>query len=640
MRLSASAFFAIAVTASALIVPAFAQAQTPAISLSVNATDAPRRILHAQMSIPVQPGELTLVYPKWIPGEHGPTGPIVDFTGLKFTASGQPVKWTRDSVDMFAFHLTVPAGTTQLNATADFLATAGASGFSAGASTSANLMLLSWNELVLYPQGKNAADVTVQPSLTLPAGWKYGTALTTTGSTGNTQNFAPVSLEQLVDSPVLAGLYFKEIPLAPDATPKHFLDLAADGPEDLAIKPDMQAAFDNLVRETGALYKSRHYHDYHFLVTLSDEVAHFGLEHHQSSDDRVPEKTFLDDNLALLSADLLPHEFTHSWNGKYRRPAGLATPNYQEPMKGDLLWVYEGMTQYWGDVLSARSGIQSAEQYKGYLAASAANLNARPGRTWRDLQDTATAAQLLYEASPEYDNWRRGVDYYAEGELLWLDADTLIREKSKGKRSLNDFAAKFLAAGGDLAPDQAPKVLPYTFDDVVATLNQVEPYDWAKFLRDRLDSNAAPAPLDGITRGGYQLEYADAENEYERAAEIVGRGVNAWYSLGLKIGGDGSINDVLVGGPAAQAGFGPGMSIVAINNRKFSSDLLHQALHDSKTATTPMEFIVENTGYFKVLKIDYHGGEKYPQLVKVGDKPSSLDEILQPLAKPAKEKKK
>ena len=617
-------FFAFASTVSA-------QTQTQTITLAVNATDAPRRILHAEMTIPVQPGELTLVYPKWIPGEHGPTGPIVDFAGLKFSANGQPVKWQRDSVDMYAFHLTVPAGTTQLNAAADFLATAGASGFSAGASTSANLMLLSWNELVLYPQGKNAADVTIQPSLTLPSGWKDGTALMTTSTSGNTQTFAPVSLEQLVDSPVLAGLYFKEIALAPEVTPKHYLDLAADGPEDLAIKPDMQTAFDNLIRETGALYKSRHYNSYHFLVTLSDEVAHFGLEHHQSSDDRVPEKTFLDDNLALLSADLLPHEFTHSWNGKYRRPAGLATANYQEPMKGDLLWVYEGMTQYWGDVLAARAGIENAEQYKGYLAASAANLNLRPGRTWRDLQDTATAAQLLYEASPQYDNWRRSVDYYAEGELIWLDADTLIREKSKGKRSLNDFAAKFLSAGGNLQPGSAPKVLPYTFEDVVETLNQVQPYDWAGFLRERLDNNANHAPLDGITRGGYKLEFADAPNEYERAVEVIGRGINAWYSLGLKVGGDGAINDVLIDGPAAKAGFGPGMNIVAINGRKFTPEMLHLALHDSREATTPMEFIVDNTGYFKVLKIEYHDGEKYPQLVKDGDKSSSLDEILQPL---------
>jgi len=617
--------------------PTAVTAQT--ITLAVDATDAPRKILHAKMTIPVQPGALTLVYPQWIPGEHGPTGPIVDFAGLKFRGNGQDIPWERDKVDMYAFHLTVPDGVTTLEARADFLATAPASGFSAGASTSANLLLLSWNELVLYPTGKKSADVQIHPSLTLPAGWKYGTALTTTGLSGATANFAPVSLEMLVDSPVLAGQYFREIPLAEDVTPKHYLDIAADGPEDLAIKPDMLAAFNRLVRETGALYQSRHYHSYHFLVTLSDEVAHFGLEHHQSSDDRVDEKVFLDDNLALLSADLLPHEFTHSWNGKYRRPAGLATANYQEPMKGDLLWVYEGMTQYWGDVLAARSGIETPEQFKMYLAGSAANLDHRPGRTWRNLQDTATAAQLLYTTSGEWDNWRRSVDYYAEGELLWLDVDTMIRELSQGKRSLNDFAARFLSVGGNLAPDAVPTVLPYTFNDVVENLNAVQPNDWAAFLRERLDTHVDHAPLGGITRGGYKLEYTDQQNEYQRAAESVGHGISAWYSIGMRVGGDGSVSDVLYGGVANKAGFGPGMSIVAVNGRKYSAELLHLALRDGKTSTTPMEFIVENTGYFKVLKIDYHDGEKFPQLVRDGDKPASLDAILQPMVKEAKAEK-
>jgi predicted metalloprotease with PDZ domain len=588
------------------------------------------------MIIPVQPGPLTLVYPEWIPGEHGPTGPIVDFTGLKFAANGQPVRWVRDGVDMYAFHLTVPPGVTELDARADFLATAAPSGFSAGASTSANLLLLSWNELVLYPDGAKAADVQVKPSIILPANWKYGTALTTTTTSGGAIEFAPVSLEMLVDSPLLAGLYFREIPLAEDVTPKHYLDLAADGPEDINIRPEMIVAFSRLVRETGALYQSRHYNSYHFLVTLSDEVAHFGLEHHQSSDDRVPEKTFLDDNLALLSSDLLPHEFTHSWNGKYRRPAGLATPNYQKPMIGSMLWVYEGMTQYWGDVLAARTGIETPAQYKMYLAVSAAALDHRPGRTWRNLQDTATAAQLLYAAAPEWDNWRRNVDYYPEGELVWLDVDTTIRQMSGGKRSLNDFAARFLGLNGNTPPI----VVPYTFDELVDNLNAIQPNDWSTFLRDRLDTLSPHAPLDGITHGGYKITYTDQMNDYERASEIVGHNLNAWYSVGLRIGADGSIGDVLVEGLADKAGFGPGMTIVAVNNRRYSHDWMHEALRQSTSSTTPLEFIVENTGYFKVLKIDYHGGEQYPSLVRDDNTPDLLDEILQPLDKKDREEMK
>ena len=622
---------------AALVAPAVAgasaspaPAQSTRMALAVDATDSPRKFLRATETLSgVQPGELTLVYPRWIPGEHAPSGPIVNFSGLKISAAGKPVRWTRDSVDMFAFHITIPEGATEVQIEDDFLNTAGATGFASGASSSANLLVLNWNELVLYPQNVKPADVQVTPSLKLPAGWKFGTALTFVSSSGPTQTFAPVSLEMLVDSPVLTGLYFREIPLADDVTPKHYLDIAADGPEDLNIKLAMVSAFSNLVRETGALYKSRHYTSYHFLVTLSDEVAHFGLEHHQSSDDRVPEKTFLDDQLALLSSDLLPHEFTHSWNGKYRRPAGLATQNYQDPMKGDLLWVYEGLTQYLGDVLAARSGIFSPEQYRAYLATSAADLDLRPGRTWRDLQDTATSAQILYATDPGWDNWRRNVDYYAEGELIWLDVDTTIRMKSKGKRSLNDFCALFLGLNGTTPP----MVVPYTFDDVVSALNSVEPNDWAAFLRERLDSLAPHAPLDGITHGGYTLAYTPTQNEWQRAQEAEGRGANLWYSIGLRVGADGSVTDVLLGSPADAAGLGPGMNIIAINGRKFTTELMHGAVAATRDTDAPIEFIVENTGYFKTLEVKYRGGEKFPLLERDGKAPDLLDQILTPMVK-------
>ena len=336
--------------------------------------------------------------------------------------------------------------------------------------------------------GANASDVMVTPSAKIPQGWQYGTALTKTSGDSYDLKFETVSLEQLVDSPLLTGRYFREWPLAPEVTPKHYLDVAADGPEDLEIKPDLLAGFNNLVRETGALYKSRHYGSYHFLLTASDQVAHFGLEHHQSSDDRIPEKSFIDPSLSLLAGGLLPHEFTHSWNGKYRRPAGLATPNYQAPMKGDLLWVYEGLTEYLGDVLTARSGIWTPEQYRDALALSAATLDVRPGRTWRDLSDTAVSAQILIDASDGWDNWRRNVDYYPEGELIWLEADTIIRKQSGGKKSINDFCARFHGLGGDTAP----KVVPYTFEDIVENLNAVVPYDWADFLARAADDEAGP----------------------------------------------------------------------------------------------------------------------------------------------------
>ncbi|HEX4022956.1 MAG TPA: M61 family peptidase [Acidobacteriaceae bacterium] len=609
-------------------IPILAQSSKP-ITVSVDATDAYRKMLHANLTIPVQPGDLTLLYAKWIPGEHGPTGPIVNLAGLVIKANGQTLPWVRDSVNMYAFHIHVPAGVTTLDVHDDFLATASTAGFSSGASTSDNLAMVSWNEVMLYPQGKPAADIPVTPSVTLPEGWHYGTALTPTSTDGTTTHFGTVSLEQLIDSPLLSGRYFREIPLAPEITPKHYLDMAADGPEDLNIKPELVAAFSNLVRQTGVLYASRHYNSYHFLVTLSDQVAHFGLEHHQSSDDRVPEKTFINPDLSLLAGGLLPHEFTHSWNGKYRRPAGLLSPDYQTPMKGDLLWVYEGLTEYLGDVLTVRSGIWTDQQYRDEIARTASILDNRPGRTWRDLQDTATAAQTLYGSGYGWDNWRRSVDYYNEGELIWLEVDTTIRRLSHGQKSINDFTARFHGLGGNTPP----KVIPYTFNDIVSNLNAVQPYDWATFLRTRLDSKSPHAPLGGIEQGGYELVYTDKPNQMIQARESFG-GVDAWYSLGLQISKSGTLNDVEINSVSYKAGLGPGMKIVAVNNRQYTGSLMHDEIRNSKDSTTPIQLIVENTGYFRVVQLDYHGGERYPTLQRVSSKPDLLDEILKPMPVP------
>src|SRR5579875_3246757 len=624
---------AAAAAAAVLLTPCIASAQAP-ITLAVDLTDAPRKILHAQETMPVQPGPMTIVYPEWIPGEHAPSGPVVDQAGFIITTqSGQRVKWERDPVNMYAYHITVPDGTKQLNIKMDFLATASPEGFSSGASTSANLALLSWNELVVYPAGAKSADVMVKPSLKVPEGWRFGTALERdTPDPATSTGFKTVSLEQLVDSPVLAGRYFREVALAPDVTPKHYLDLAGDGPEDLELSKEHIDNFSRLVRETGALYKSRHYYSYHFLVTLSDQVAHFGLEHHQSSDDRVGEKTFIDDNTFIESGLLLPHEFTHSWNGKYRRPAGLATPNYQEPMKGELLWVYEGLTEYLGDVLASRCGIWPAAVYRDRLATVAGYLNdVRPGRTWRDLQDTATAAQLLYFASGGYDNWRRDTDYYDEGELLWLEADLTIREKTNGKKSLNDFAAAFEGLGGNTGP----KVVPYTFEDIVNGLNAVVPNDWATFLRTRLDSNEPHAPeMDGINAlSGYKLVYTDKPDYWSQLLESQHNFVDTRYSLGMSVGTDGKVNDVIIGGLADKAGFGPGMQIIAVNGRGFAPLLLRAAIQKAKGSGPAIEFIVENTNYYKVIRMDYHGGERYPQFQRVEGTPARLDDILQPMVK-------
>ena len=595
------------------------------ITLAVDASDAARKIFHARLTVPASAGELTLVYPKWIPGEHGPTGPITDLAGLRFTANGQTLAWVRDDVDMYAVHMNVPAGATSVEASLDYLSPAEASGFSSGASASDKMTVISWNQVLLYPANTNSDNVTFKASLKLPAGWKFGTALPIASQSGETIDFQPAPLTTLVDSPVIAGEFYRAVDVTPPGEAIHHeVDIAADSAAALQATPQTIQAWKQLIAETGVLYGARHYRDYHFLLSLSDHVAHFGLEHHESSDDRVGERMLIDENPRKLNGSLLSHEMTHSWNGKYRRPAGLATPNYQEPMKGELLWVYEGLTEYLGDILAARSGLWSAEQYRSNLADVAGYLNdARPGRTWRPLQDTATAAQLLYSASFAWSSWRRGVDYYDEGELIWLDVDTTIRQLSGGKKSIDDFTHIFHGP-----PSGNPMVKPYTFEDVVNALNQVQPNDWAKFLRDRLDSLSPHAPLGGIVNGGWKLVYDDKPGEMFSAAEQEGKYVNANFSVGFSVGENGDIADVIIGGLAYKAGIGPGMKVVAVNGRKYSSDVFSDALIAGKNSSTSLDLLIENGEYFQTYRVDYHGGPRYPHLVRDESKPDVLAEII------------
>lgn len=608
--------------------PAAAAPAAPAqpIRLLVDATRAPEKMLHAQLQIPVTPGRLTLAYPKWIPGEHGPTGPIADLTGLQFFAGGQRIPWQRDLDDMFILHLTVPAGATTLEVRLDTVLPAAAEGFSSGASSTAQLGMVSWNQVLLYPPGRHSDEILFTASLKVPEGWHYGTALPVDNESGNQINFRTSSLTTLVDSPVLAGRHFRRIPLTPEGPLQHYLDIAADSDAALAVPPATIGHYKRLIAETGALYTARHYREYHFLLTLSDKVAHFGLEHHESSDDRVGERTMIEDDDRMIAADLLPHEMTHSWNGKYRRPAGLATSDYQKPMQGDLLWVYEGLTQYLGDILTARSGLWTKPQFLDQVAETAAVLNNTPGRSWRPLQDTADAAQVLYGAAPQFASWRRGVDYYPEGFLIWLDVDTTIRQLTHGQKSINDFCHLF--HGG---ADSPPKVMTYTFDDVVNTLNQVVASDWKKFLRDRLDTYGPGAPLNGILNGGWKLVYTDQPSELLKATEKVRKTVDARFSLGLALDEKGGVTDVFASSPAWNAGIAPGMTLVAVNGRKFSSDIFHEALQESKRNGQNLDLLMANGDFYRTYTPSYHDGEKYAHLVRDESKPDVLGEIIQPM---------
>jgi predicted metalloprotease with PDZ domain len=596
-----------------------------AIILSVDATEAPRKLFHARMTMPAAPGPMTLVYPKWIPGEHGPTGPIVDLAGLKITSGGKSVPWRRDDVDMYAFHFEVPAGATEIEVLLDFLSPTFAGGFTAGASTTAHLAIVTWNQLLFYPAGSNISDVTFKANLNLPAGWKFGTSLPVASQSANKVDFAPVSLERLVDSPVLAGEYFLVIPLA--ANPPNEIDIAADNPADLEINAELTATLKRIVSEAVALFGATHYEHYHFLLTLSDHTAHFGLEHHESNDSRVAERSLLDPALRDVSLGVLPHEFVHSWNGKYRRPVGLATSNYQEPMKGELLWVYEGLTQYLGNLLAARSGLWTPEQFRDHLALVGADLDHRPGRLWRPLIDTTIAAQVLYGAPGEWSSLRRSVDFYDEGWLIWLDADTKIRELTGGKRSLDDFCKRFHGA-----PNTPPAVKTYVFDDVVATLNDVAPFDWRSFLLARLNSTDFHAPVGGIERGGWKLAYQVTPNGVLRDQEQVRRGTEMGYSIGLRLSEDGLIADVIEGMAAAKAGIGPGMKILAVNGKAYSVEVLRDAVRATLDPNQrKVDLLIDNEGHVANYQLTYGEGEKYPVLARDGSKGDTLSKIIAPL---------
>lgn len=595
-------------------------------TVTVDATDAPRKIFHARMTIPAKPGDFVLLYPKWIPGEHGPTGPIVDAAGIYFRANGHNLSWHRDAVEMYTYHVEVPQGVTSIEAIIDYLSPVEMpGGFSAGSSATEKLAVLSWNWMVLYPQGRGSDEVGVKASLKLPSNWQWGTALPEETSAPGSVEFGLASLTTLVDSPVIMGQYLKKLPLQNGQLPSHEMDIAADSEAALQMVPAQEKAFDNLVAEAGVLYGARHYRDYHFLLTLSDHVAHFGLEHHESNDSRTGEGYLTDPPQWTLGASLLPHEYTHSWNGKYRRPAGLATPEYETPMKGNLLWVYEGLTEYFGYVLTGRSGLQTPEQWREQIAEIAMTYSHRPGRNWRSLEDTATAAQTLYGASEAFSNYRRSVDYYDEGALIWLEADTIIRQKSDGKKSMDDFAHIF--HGGQNTP---PEVKTYTFDDVVATLNQVQPYDWRGFLTDRILKVAERAPLGGIENSGWKLVYTDQPNEIAKMREKLGRGVDLTASLGLVLSKDGVVNDAIEDGISAKNGIGPGMKIIAVNGRKYSIELLLAAMRQAQASHAPLEVLVENTEYYKTVSLSYFDGPRNPHLVRDAGKPDLLSDIIRP----------
>lgn len=593
---------------------AFAQSKEP-ISLTVDATQSPDKILYVHEVIPAKPGPMTIYYPKWIPGDHSPSGPIADLTGLKFTANGKTVPWTRDLLDVFTFHIDVPEGSSHVEASYDIIEPD-------GASATDKLMVLEWNEAILYPSAPSAEQLIYKSTLLLPEGWRFGTSLPIESQSGNKIVFKPISLVLLVDSPVSAGQYYRVIDITPPGEPIHHeLDIAADSQAALEMSPALQKEMTNLVAEAGALFGTRHYRDYHFLLTLSDHVQHFGLEHHESNDSRLPERSLIGPMAGMTVGGLLPHEYVHSWNGKFRRPADLASPPYEQNEETDLLWVYEGLTDYLGPMLAARSGLWTPDQYHEYLASISAMLGpGRPGRTWRPLIDTAIGEPGV-RGRGGWMSWRRGTDYYDEGDLLWLQVATIIHQVTNGQKSIDDFCHLF--HGG---PNDGPQLKTYTFEDVVKALNQVAPYDWAAFFHERLTSTSPEAPVGGIENSGWKVVFSD------KPMHLGGRRGNAgdMYSIGLMLGEDGTVMDSVVGGPAFKAGISPGMKVIGVNGRVYSHDLLQDALKESATSSAPITLLVVDDGYYKTCVINYTGGERFPHLIRDDSKPDYLDDLIKP----------
>jgi len=604
-----------------LLIAVSLHAQT--IKIDVDATDAARKLLHSHMTIPVAQGTVHLAYAKWIPGEHGPTGPITDFVNVRVASNGSALVWRRDPVNMYEIVVDVPRGVSQVDVDATFIAPIQGGNFTAGPSTTENLAVLAWNTLLLFPTDRPADQQMVEGSITMPAGWTWASALIASSDAPPKVSFKPASITTYIDSPVLLGRYLKKVELPVKNAPPHRIDIVADSADALNTAPDFAEKYANVAAEAGALFGAYHFRKYDWLLTLSDHTAHFGLEHHESSDDRMPERSLSKEHLPLALAGLLAHEYVHSWNGKHRRPAGLLSPTYQQPMQGELLWVYEGMTNYLGYLLATRAGLWTEEYWREQTAAIAGTFEYQPGRTWRPLADTAVAAQILYGSPDAWRSIRRSTDFYAESNLLWLEVDGIIREQTNGRASLDDFIRKFYGP-----PGGEPNVKPYTFDDVVAALNATAPSDWRKHLNERLWSLSPNAPTGGITSHGWRLVYNETPNAAIKNSEERGESQELWYSLGMSLSKDGTVRDVITGAPADKSGIGPGMKVIAVNGRRWTKELLEIAIREAKGTAAPIEILTENGEFFRTHRVDYHDGMRYPHLERDATKTDTLVEVL------------
>lgn len=596
---------------------------TAPMVLQVDATDITRAIFDVKQRIPVEAGKpLILLYPEWLPGKHGPRGALAELTGLQIKANGQPVKWTRDPVEVYAFHVDVPAGVSTVDA--EFQFTAPVRESEGRINVTPNMMNVQWEQVALYPAGHFTRAIQVKPSITLPTGWTGIAALDGATVTGNRIDYAVTSFETLVDSPMFAGPHYRKWDLGNRVT----LNVWADEAKFLEAKPEQIAAHKALVDEAVILFGSKHFDRYEFLLALTEEMGGIGLEHHRSSENSRETDYFIewDDNSS--ERGLLPHELTHSWNGKFRRPADMFTANYAAPMRDNLLWVYEGQTSYWDLVLAARSGLQSKEMVLAEWAKYAGYYAEQPGRDWRSVEDTTHDPIFGARKPKPFASQARGEDYYNEGSLVWLAADMTIRDLSKGKKSLDDFARAFFGVR-----DADWGVLTYDFDEVVRTLNAVQPYDWATFLDTKLRQPGQPAPITGIEKGGYRLVWKEEPNVFDKERMKEGSNVDLTHSLGLTLDKDAKVTSVFWDSAAFKAGVVSGAKILAVDGYAYSKDRLTDAIKTAKDGKTPVRLLIERNKRYDQIDIAYSGGLRYPHLEATGKGETAIDRLLAPRRK-------
>jgi predicted metalloprotease with PDZ domain len=603
------------------IPPARDVAYPGTIQLTVDASDVTRAIFKVHEHVPVSgPGDFVMLYPEWLPGTHSDEGQINKVAGFRASANGTELKWVRDDLDVYAFHIAVPPGVNAIDVDFEYLSpTAGNQG---RVVATPDMASIEWIANSMYPAGYYVRDIPVQASVIVPTGWKVATALRPSGQNGGRIDYPVTSYEILMDSPLIAGAHYRAYPLSPDVT----LDVIADNEQELAAKPEHIAAHRSLVDQAIKAFGSQHYDHYDFLLTISDYLGGEGLEHHRSSEDGTGRGYFTHWDMALRDRNLLPHEYTHSWNGKFRRAANLWTPDYRTPMQGEFLWVYEGQTQFWGYVLGARSGMLSKQDTLDAIAATAASYSVgTPGRRWRPLVDT-TNDPIIAKRSPQpWRSWMRSEDYYSEGQLMWIDVDRIIRQQSGGKRSIDDFAKAFFGVR-----DRDWGELTYNLDDIAATLNKVQPYDWRGYLQRKVYSIAPEAPLEGITDGGYKLIYTSEPTAWTKSLEMKGKNTDLTYSGGFVVGNDGRISSVLWDSAAFNAGITVGSQIVAVNGRTFDMDAIKQAIRDAANGGALPQLLVHDGDVYRTVALDWHGGLRYPRLEKIGKGPGTLDALLAP----------